>query len=326
MRLVLLGDVMLGRLVNDALTALPPEYPWGDALPVLRATDGVILNLECVFSDRGDPWPGKVFTFRSATRNVAVLQTAGVRAVSLANNHTLDYGPLALEDCLATLRAAGIAAAGAGQTLAEAGAPARFRAGAITAGLMAWTDNEPVWEAGRVVPGLYYVALDRGTTGLDHLCEGIRRARATCDVLIVSAHWGPNWGERPPREHIEAARRCIDAGADVVFGHSPHVTRGVEVYGHRPILYGCGDFVDDYAVDEVQRNDHSFMAAIDGDGPRLQRLVLIPTVIRQIQARMAQGGEREAIIERLRRLCAEFGTDTRIVSEGLAVEIQSPPG
>lgn len=325
MRLILLGDVMLGRLVNDALTVLPPEYPWGDALPMLRAADGVILNLECVLSDRGDPWPGKVFTFRSATRNVAVLRAASVRAVSLANNHALDYGPQALEDCLATLRAAGIAAAGAGWTLAAASAPAWFRAGSTTVGLIAWTDNEPSWEAGPRTPGIYYVALDRGPAGLGHLLEGIQRARTASDLLVVSAHWGPNWGERPPREHVEAAHRCIDAGADVVFGHSPHVTRGIELYRHRPILYGCGDFVDDYAVDEVQRNDHSFIATIDGDGSHLRRLVLIPTVIRRFQASLARGTERHTIVQRLRGLCAELGTDTRVGPEGLAVDIQPPP-
>ena len=83
---------MLGRLVNRALRQRPPEYPWGDVLPVLRLADGVVLNLECVLSDYGEPWPRQVFTFRSDLRNVECLQRAGVTAVSLANNHAHDYG------------------------------------------------------------------------------------------------------------------------------------------------------------------------------------------------------------------------------------------
>jgi len=83
---------MLGRLVNRHLASVPPEHPWGDTLSVLRSADALIVNLECVISNRGEPWPGKIFTFRSDLKNVAVLTAAGVTAVSLANNHSMDYG------------------------------------------------------------------------------------------------------------------------------------------------------------------------------------------------------------------------------------------
>src|SRR5579884_1191549 len=134
MRLVFVGDVMLGRLVNARLAACPPEYPWGDTLPLLHAADAVFINLECVLSDRGEPWPGKVFTFRSDARNVAVLSAARVTAASLANNHSLDYGPDALLDCLAVLRERRILAAGAGASLEAARRWARSEA----AGRRSW--------------------------------------------------------------------------------------------------------------------------------------------------------------------------------------------
>jgi poly-gamma-glutamate synthesis protein (capsule biosynthesis protein) len=320
-RLILLGDVMLGRLVNDALTGLPPAYPWGDTLPVLLAADGVLLNLECIISDRGSPWPGKVFTFRSDARNVEVLKAARVSAVSLANNHTLDYGPDALEDCLAALRHAGIGAAGAGRTIEDAAAAARFAAGDTTVAVVAWTDNEPGWAAGPSTPGVFYVPLDQRDARFERLLTAIARAAPACDLLIVSAHWGPNWGSHPPPDHVEAAHRFIEAGADVVFGHSPHVTRGIELYRGRPIFYGCGDFIDDYAVDERERNDHSFIAALDGEGRRLRRLVLMPTVITRFQARLARDPEQGAISDRLRLLCAERRTDAREVPEGLEIRM-----
>jgi len=321
MRMILLGDVMLGRLVNDALTALPPAYPWGDTLAILLAADGLFLNLECVISDDGSPSQGKIFTFRSDARTVEVLKTVRVTAVSLANNHSLDYGPRALEDCLALLRHAGIGAAGAGRTIDDASAPARLAVGRTTAALVAWTDNEPTWEAGPATPGVFYVPPDPRDPRFDHLLSIIRSASGSSDLLIVSAHWGPNWGAHPPPEHVEAAHRFVEAGADVVFGHSPHVTRGIELYRGCPILYGCGDFIDDYAVGENARNDHSFIAALDGDSNHLRRLVLIPTVIRRLQARLAQDPERREIIQRLRVLCAECGTDTDEVPEGLEIRI-----
>jgi poly-gamma-glutamate capsule biosynthesis protein CapA/YwtB (metallophosphatase superfamily) len=92
LQLLLLGDCMLGRLVNEVLENAPPEYPWGDTLPILHSADWRICNLECVISDQGAPWPAypKVFHLRSAAKNIAVLDAARMNGVSLANNHVLD--------------------------------------------------------------------------------------------------------------------------------------------------------------------------------------------------------------------------------------------
>ncbi len=325
MRLVFVGDVMLGRLVNARLAACPPEYPWGDTLPLLHAADAVFINLECVLSDRGEPWPGKVFTFRSDARNVAVLSAARVTAASLANNHSLDYGPDALLDCLAVLRERRILAAGAGASLEAARRPAVCAIRGGRAALVAFTDNEPGWEAGPAAPGIFYVPLAGRTPRLDALLGAVADARRRSDLVIVSAHWGPNWGRAPLPEHVEAARLLVDAGADVVFGHSPHICRGVEVYRERPILYSCGDYIDDYAVDPVERNDESCIFRVDCASGRVRRVVLTPTVIREFQARLAHGRERAGILDTMRRLCAELGTATRDVAEGLEIPCGAGP-
>jgi poly-gamma-glutamate synthesis protein (capsule biosynthesis protein) len=159
-RLALVGDVMLGRLVNLALRHAPPEYPWGDVLPLLRSADALALNLECVISDLGEPWPGKIFCFRSDAKNVEVLSRAGASAVSLANNHSLDYGSEALRECLALLAQRGIRSAGAGNSLDEARRPAVFPLGADSAALVAFTDNDPEWEAQAASPGTFYAPVD----------------------------------------------------------------------------------------------------------------------------------------------------------------------
>src|SRR5919109_1560337 len=129
MQLLLVGDVMLGRQVNAALARVRPEYPWGNTLPLFQQADVRICNLECVIADRGTPWSitPKVFHFRSDAKNIGVLQAAHIDAVSLANNHTLDFGYEALLDMLDILRTAGIHYAGAGRNIREASAPALWQ-------------------------------------------------------------------------------------------------------------------------------------------------------------------------------------------------------
>lgn len=310
MRLLFVGDVMLGRIVNKALQREPSEYPWGDTLPVFQRADLRLCNLECALSDRGAPWTTtpKAFHFRSDAKNVAVLTAARIDAVSLANNHALDYGAEALVDTLALLDAAGIQHAGAGRTLDEAAQVAAITTPAGRIGLLAFTDNEPEWEAAPDQPGTFYAPVDLRDPRTLHLLECVRQSRETVDFLIVSAHWGPNWGYVPPPAHTLLGRALIDAGADVVFGHSGHVYRGIEIYHGRPILYCTGNFIDDYAVDPVERNDQSCIFTLVTRQHQPCSLRMFPTVIEDCQSRLASGDRAEAIGEKLRQLCAGLGT------------------
>lgn len=312
MRLLFVGDVMLGRLVNEALRDVPAAYPWADTLPVFQQADLRFCNLECALSDRGAPWtvPPKTFHFRSDAKNSMVLRAAHIDAVSLANNHALDYGDEALVDTLTLLDAAAIGHAGAGRTFDEAARPAMIQAPAGKIGLLAFTDNEPAWAATQGLPGVLYVPVNRRDRRAIRLLERVRQAKQTVDFLIVSAHWGPNWGYAPPPEHVPFGRALIDAGADVVFGHSCHVCRGVEIYRQRPILYGTGNFIDDYAVDPVEPNDESCIFLLETHQHQPRRLQLYPTVIEDCHARLAPGDRSEAIARKLHRLCADLGTVT----------------
>jgi poly-gamma-glutamate capsule biosynthesis protein CapA/YwtB (metallophosphatase superfamily) len=253
-----------------------------------------------------------VFHFRSDAKNLAVLQAARIDAVSLANNHTLDFEYTAMLDMLSLLDRAGIGRAGAGINLEEASclAVTGCRPDDGRVGLLAFTDNEPPWAANHTHPGVWHVPTDLADERAMHLLETVRCASDTVDLLIVSAHWGSNWGYRPPAEHVAFGRALIDAGAHLVFGHSAHVVRGVEVYRDRLIVYSAGDFVDDYAVDEIQRNDQSFVFVVEVEGGRIAGLELHPTVIRNMQSRRAQEPERQAIVAKMRRLCDEFGTES----------------
>ncbi|MDP2690365.1 MAG: CapA family protein [Deltaproteobacteria bacterium] len=323
MRLLFAGDAMLGRLVNRRLKAKPPEYPWGDTLQVFREADARVCNLECVISDRGEPWSAtpKMFHFRSDKKNIACLKAAGMDAVTLANNHALDFGYEAVFEMFALLDSAGIARAGAGRDLEEAGRAAIFRAGGLTLSLISFTDNEPAWEAGDDRPGVFFLPVDEKDARAKRLFSGVKAAKKGSDIVIVSAHWGPNWGYSPVPGHIPFAHVLIESGADIVFGHSCHVFQGIEIYKGRPVIYSAGNFVDDYAVDEIERNDESFIFIVETEGDRITGMSLRPTVITDFQARLAATPRAGLIASRMETLCGEFRTRTRWDAEKGRLEI-----
>ncbi|WP_104140213.1 CapA family protein [Arthrobacter sp. ZGTC131] len=328
MRIALLGDVMLGRLVNDRLKAAEPAYPWGDTLPILRQADVTFANLECVLADGGTPMPRKVYRFRSDLKNVASLRSAAIGVVGLANNHVLDFGADALREMLAALDQHGILRAGAGLDLEAARRPAVRRVGPLAVGFIAFTDNQPDWEATGGTPGIHYVPVDdvdAGDRRVTDLLELVRRTKGRVQLLIMSAHWGGNWGSDVQPTHRSLARLLIEAGADVVFGHSAHIFRGVEVYRNRPIIYSAGDFVDDYAVDPAERNDQSFIFLLETSGSAPGRLRLYPTEINHLQTRLARRSAGK-IAERMQRLSTQLGTQSSWIDGDSVLEIPIAPG
>ena len=329
MQIVLTGDVMLGRIVDRDVIRNPQVAPaalWGDVLPLLAAADLRLANLECVISARGTPWHPrtKAFHFRAHPRATAFLHAASIDAVTLANNHVLDYGAEALLDCLVLLDRAGIRHAGAGRSRAEALAAARLDTSGGCIAVVALTDNEPDWEAGVTTPGVNYVAYDRrGLVEPYHtrITQLLVDTRRWADVLIVSAHVGPNWG--PPSPALRAlAHQLIDLGADLYWGHSNHTPLGIECYQGRPIVYAAGDCVDDYAVDPVERNDGGFLFVVEVAQARVQRLRLYPTVIAQCRVRRAQGAEIDWLQERMRARSAALGTTVEVHPEWCDVEVR----
>ncbi len=311
LKLIFLGDCMLGRLVNERLEREKPSYPWGDMLPLLRKADARICNLECVISDKGEPSYPKGFHFRSDPKNVSVLEAARIDFVSLANNHVLDYGDQALVHMLRLLDDRGVKHAGAGANGKEATRPAVLKVRNVAIGFVAFTDNEPSWKATDTRPGVFYVPVDPNDIRARKLFKLVEGLNGLVDVVVVSAHWGPNWGYAPPPGHQPFAHALIDAGADVIFGHSGHVVRGVEIYKGRPIMYCAGDFIDDYAVDMVERNDRSFVFCVDFQGRSPERLKLYPSIIRDFHALAARGGIAGEIASQMISLCKPFRTSAQ---------------
>ena len=316
LRLGFTGDVMLGRLVNQHQQNRPPEAVWGGMLDRLRSLDGLFVNLECCLSTRGRPWSRtyRPFHFRAdPSWAIPALRRAGVDWVALANNHVLDYGQEALTDTLEHLDRAGIAHAGAGRTLSAAREPSLVAVadGALTVGLVSFTDNTPEYAADIDSPGTAHVEIDhtdaRTRTAIREALTTLHAAEP--DLTVASLHWGPNMVESPPASFRDFARWLIDEGVDVVHGHSAHVFQGIEVYEGRPICYDTGDFVDDYAVDPELRNDRSFLfeLRVDRDGVP-QELRLLPTEIREFAVQRAEPVPAQWSRERMRTLSEPFGT------------------
>jgi poly-gamma-glutamate synthesis protein (capsule biosynthesis protein) len=318
------GDVMLGRYVNEMLRHITPAELWNDLLLHLAQADLRIVNLECALTTHTTKWTRseKMFHFRADPEAVRVLEAANIDACALANNHILDYEERGLRDTLRVLDRAGIRHAGAGADAMDAAAPAMLDADGTRVALLSFTDNQPDFAAAADHPGTNYleVALDDKT--LQRVADGIAQARGQgADLVVFSNHWGPNFVERPRAEFRGFARRVIELGADIYYGHSAHICQGIEIHRGKPILYDTGNFIDDYAVHPLLRNDRSCLFKVMFERGSLRRIELLPVSLDVGYVALAHGKEFEAICARMEMLCAEFGTklvrrDDRLVYEG----------
>jgi poly-gamma-glutamate capsule biosynthesis protein CapA/YwtB (metallophosphatase superfamily) len=311
----LLGDVMLGRLVAERVDRGRPERVWSDELAELcRSCDALVCNLECCISARGSRTTRlahKPFFFRAPPAAVAALTAAGVSAVSLANNHVLDYEAIALTDTLEHLATAGIAAAGAGADRQKARQGTVVSAGGLRLGLLGATDHPLEYAATVDAPG---VAFARFSAELpEWVASELARLRAEADLVVVSPHWGTHMATAPARWQRRRAGELFAAGADLVAGHSAHVFHGVETVDGRFALYDLGDALDDYAVDPKRRNDLGVLALWH---PRTDaELELVGLELRFCGTGLAYGPAADWIAARLERACAPLGTTPERVCE-----------
>lgn len=301
-----MGDVMIGRMVNEILTTKDYSYPWGNTLSLLQKTDLRIINLETTLTTHTEKNP-KVFNFRALPDRVQTLQAAHIDVASLANNHSLDFKEPGLIETLATLDSAGIHHVGAGINIEQACTPCIITKNNIRIGIIGCTDNEPTWKAANNKPGTNYIEVGNNKD-LATIKTQMAALRNVVDIVIMTIHWGPNMQQRPSQEFIEFAHNCIDAGVDIIHGHSSHVFQGIEVYKNKVIMYDTGDFIDDYAIDPILRNDQSlfFAVTITKNGP--QSVTLTPVVINNMQVNIANGSEKQEIMERMQQLSQEHNT------------------
>ena len=347
--LFLCGDVMIGRGVDQILShscspclhepiarsalqyvALAEQahgpvprsvnegYIWSTGREVLdrERPDARIINLETSITTSEDADPKRI-NYRMHPGNVPVLAAARIDCCVLANNHVLDWGRAGLVETLDSLDRAGIRVAGAGRDLRAAQAPAVLEAdngqrvlvfafGATDSGI------PQDWAADGARAGVHLLP-DFSGTAVEGLARLVLKAKRPGDVAVASVHWGGNWGFDIPSAHRRFAHALIDrAGIDVVHGHSSHHPKAIEVYRNRPILYGCGDFLNDYegiGGYEEFRADLVLMyfATIDLSTAHLLRLKLIPLQIRNLRLRHPSAWDRAWLHDTLDRECRRFG-------------------
>lgn len=294
------GDLMIGRLVDEHLNTAPPASIWGTLHPLLQKTDYNIVNLETTLTSSEEKIP-KTFNFKASPEKIASLLAGPIHAVNLANNHILDFGEEGLRETLKTLDAEHILHVGAGENPEKASAPSIIECKGMKIGLLGCTDNEPTWKATSTQPGTYYLEVG----DLEALRFSITTLRKEVDFLILSIHWGPNMRQRPAPEFQSFAHDLIDLGVDLIHGHSAHIYQGMEVYKNKLILYDTGDFVDDYAIDPLLRNDRSFFFQLQLHKGKWISLKMIPTIIEKFQVNISEDEEQ---IDLMETLCGELNT------------------
>ena len=357
MKIFLCGDVMLGRGIDQALPQpcahrlhepsmdsaigylqlaeqangaiarpLDLTYVWGAALAELNREQphARVINLETSIT-RSEAYEPKGINYRMSPENAGCLQTAGIDCCTLANNHVLDWGRTGLLDTIATLHQLRIKTAGAGRDLAEASAPAIldvdggrllvFSFASVTSG------TPQSWAARTDAPGVNFLpALSDAT--LAALIRQVSRVKRPNDIVIVSIHWGPNWGYEIAESQRWFAHALIDrANVSIVHGHSSHHAKASEVYHNRLILYGCGDFLNDYEGIrgyEEFRDDLAVMyfANVDLKSADLLTLDMVPLRIRRFQLTHASRADVDWLQQTLDRESRRFDTGIRLTSGG----------
>jgi len=315
------GYVELAERVNGPIpknTAY--SYIWGDALEELEQIlpDLRIINLETSITKNEDYWKNKGIHYRMHPDNIACLTAAKIDFCSLANNHILDWGYSGLKETLETLNKVNVKYAGAGINLREAETPAIFdiknkcRVIVLSCGIV--TSGIPLsWSATEDNPGVNLLE-DLSDKTVQRIKEKVQEVKRQGDIVIVSIHWGSNWGYKITSEQIKFAHKLVDdVGVSIIHGHSSHHIKGIEVYKDRPIIYGCGDFLNDYegiSGYEHYRDDLSLMyfVCMEPSTGKLAGLRMIPTQIKYFKVNKSKKTDILWLRNMLNREGEKFGT------------------
>ncbi|HYB82096.1 MAG TPA: CapA family protein [Mycobacterium sp.] len=344
------GDVMLGRgvdqilphpggpalrepyvrdarryveLAEDANGPMPRPvdwtWPWGEVLAILDevSPDVRLVNLETTITVGDEFADRKAIHYRMSPDNLPALTALRPDACALANNHILDFGHRGLTDTLEALTHAGVAAVGAGADLAAAQQPAVFPHDAhrVLIGSVA-TKSSGVpesWAAREDGPGVWLVR-DPSVRGVaEEVAAKVLADKRRGDIAIVSVHCGPNWGYGVPLSEIQFAHRLIDAGIDIVHGHSSHHPKPIEFYRGRPILYGCGDVIDDYEGISGHESFRShlrllYLVSIDSTSGEIVSLHMIPLRVRRMRLECASQADTAWLRTTIEHISRRFRT------------------
>lgn len=354
--LALMGDLFPNDRLYLGGKPLSPEF--GETLALLERADIRHATFLMPLSERGEPMD-KVATIRAHPDVAADVAHLGLDVISIANNHVLDYGPLALADTMDALSGIGSQLVGAGDSAAQASKPAVIERNGTSVGILAYsclvppgavaTDGgagisgirilssyeiNPLWaieEPGE--PEIVQIHTWTNPQDQQRAEEQIEALRGQVDIVCVSVHWGYGAGERLAGYQRPLGHAFVDAGADVVFGHHVHGVQGIEVYKGRPILYSAGTLIgrqqaEDPATlsDLAQRliadmTPDGYVAELQFNGSKLAALVVTPTTHdKHGLPHIAKGKAFDRIAERMVRSSSKLGTRIRVHEAELTLE------
>jgi poly-gamma-glutamate synthesis protein (capsule biosynthesis protein) len=304
------GDLLFDLGPRSLIGAQGGAAPLAKVAAVLRAADVTIANLETTLSNRGAAVLGKPSSliFNGDPRGVQSLTSAGVDFVSLANNHAMDHGTIALTDTLAVLDKAGIRHVGAGLDITQAWKPAT----------MTVRGRRIVYvTATQVVPAHFAPSSTRAGvaigTPISRVVAAVRAAARTADIVVVSVHWGVEQSLTPTVRQKHDARALIDAGADVVISHHPHVMQGIDSCKGKLIAYSLGNFLFPYKTVEGR---NSFILRFDYGPKGVANITAVPVYLGQWGRPVVQtGASARSILRKLAARSKPFGTTLNIKND-----------
>ena len=286
------GDVTLSDRVKRRLGG-----DWSAALaqfPESRSVDVAMVNLENPITDADRKRSGKRFNFRAEPESVAALEAGGIDLVTLANNHTMDYNRPGLLDTLAALDQSDIHAIGAGENITEARRPKILDVKGQRIAYFGYYNAH--WHAA--------TETSAGTNPRENeaLAADIQAVRDQVDWVVVNFHWGEELARYPAPYQRSIARRAIDAGADLVVGHHPHVLQGAEVYKDRAIVYSLGNFI--FGGHSRSTYDTAVLKVALRD--RQMKVDFVPVRVQNYQPRVAKGDRAKEILQELTYISRRF--------------------
>lgn len=297
-RLMAVGDLEMAFGVGRRIVNIGPEVPFAQVAGYFETADIVLANLECSLSRNGAPWPQKQLHFGAPAQAANALAVGGVDVVSVANNHSLDFGPQAFLDTLALLDAAGVTHSGGGADQASAHAPLILERNGLRVAFLSYVTafwgpyhfTTRSWEA---TPGKAGIAIARATD----IAADVTNARTLADVVVVSLHADGEYHRLPKTSQRRMADAAIGAGAALVVGSGPHVLQGYRAGDHTLIAYSLGNFV--FPGYTGRAKDSAILdVTLTADG--VTSFAWIPIIIRNALPQPATGADADRVMSQIR--------------------------
>jgi poly-gamma-glutamate synthesis protein (capsule biosynthesis protein) len=292
--LIAVGDISYSRGVERIVERQKDiNYPFWEIGEYLRGADLVFGNLEAPITE-GAKIPDFSMLFRSNPGTEQALRQAGFSILSLANNHTPNFGEKGLVDTFGYLARAGIKYAGAGKDEKEAYQPVYIEKKGMKFAFLAYNDTD-------VVPASYEASQNLAGTAfkrINKMTEAVKEAKKNSDITIVSMHAGDEYTSKPNESQIKFARAAIDAGADLVIGHHPHVVQTMGKYKGKYIFYSLGNFVFDQPQSQETKEGLAIKVYFSKNG--INNISFLPVVMENLaQPKMAKSDEAGKILKKL---------------------------